>query len=200
MSPKRRRIGLLASWAMAGAAVAQTAAAPADASSAATKDNSKLCYVQVPPEMPRQALLDGVEGTVRVTATVQRGVVRDVQILSGPEAYHQAVKNAMAQYQCEPSDAERTIRQDFNFVVNTDQRTMALCPVQYKPSVPMQVIRQGITSRVVVKGYIENGEVTKVDIVSGHRVYWESVRAAVMKYQCLPMTTNFTQQFAFDFY
>ena len=73
------------------------------------------CPAQVKPEMPRQALRDGIEGTVRAQALIQNGVVKEVTILSGPRIYHAAVRSAMMQYKCVSSIGDVTAVQEFSF-------------------------------------------------------------------------------------
>jgi protein TonB len=72
------------------------------------------CPTQVKPEMPRKALQEGISGVVRAEAVIVNGKVTDVNILSGPRIYHQAVKAAMMQYKC-TSEGEVRATQEFNF-------------------------------------------------------------------------------------
>jgi len=58
------------------------------------------CPTQVPPEMPRQAIREGVTGTVRAQITVKGGQVTDVQITSGPRVFYASVRAAIMQYKC----------------------------------------------------------------------------------------------------
>jgi protein TonB len=77
-------------------------------------DMSVACPTQVPPEMPRKAIQDGIVGVVRAQATIVNGVVKDVTVLSGPRVFHAAVRAAMMQYRC-VNDGEVTATQEFNF-------------------------------------------------------------------------------------
>lgn len=79
-------------------------------------DISVACPTQVPPAMPRKAILDGTEGVVKAQIRIKTGVIQDVIILSGPRVFHAAVKTAMLQYKC-ISDAggEVVATQEFNF-------------------------------------------------------------------------------------
>lgn len=79
-------------------------------------DISVACPTQVPPVMPRKAILDGTEGVVKAQIRIKTGVIQDVVILSGPRVFHAAVKTAMLQYKC-ISDAggEVVATQEFNF-------------------------------------------------------------------------------------
>jgi protein TonB len=73
------------------------------------------CPTQVPPEMPRKALKDGIEGVVKAQIHIGKGgVIQDVTILSGPRVFHDAVKDAMMQYKC-VSDGDVIATQEFNF-------------------------------------------------------------------------------------
>jgi len=78
-------------------------------------DIAIVCPVQVPPEMPRRALIDGTQGAVKAQATIQNGIVRSVAILSGPRIFHDAVRSAMLKYKCTSGTGEVVAIQDFNF-------------------------------------------------------------------------------------
>ena len=73
------------------------------------------CPTQVPPEMPRKAIQDGIEGVVKAQILVKNGVVQDVTILSGPKVFHSAVRAAMLQYKCVSDSSEVLATQEFNF-------------------------------------------------------------------------------------
>ena len=75
------------------------------------------CPGQVPPEMPRRALRDGVGGVVKAQIHVKGGAIVDVTILSGPRVFHAAVKAAMLQYTCITDGGEVIATQEFNFKV-----------------------------------------------------------------------------------
>lgn len=75
------------------------------------------CPTQVKPEMPRQAIRDGIEGVVKAQATIRNGKVVDVQILSGPRVFHSSVRNAMMQYQCISGAGDIIATQEFGFKV-----------------------------------------------------------------------------------
>lgn len=79
-------------------------------------DIAVACPTQVPPVMPRKAILDGTEGVIKAQIRIKSGVIQDVLILSGPRVFHAAVKTAMLQYKC-ISDAggEVVATQEFNF-------------------------------------------------------------------------------------
>ena len=65
--------------------------------------------------MPRKALIDGTQGVVRAQAVIEDGVVREVNILSGPRVFHAAVKSAMLKYKCSRESTIVMATQDFNF-------------------------------------------------------------------------------------
>lgn len=91
-------------------------AVPAMAPSApAKRDMALVCPTQVAPEMPRKALIDGTQGVVRAQAVIEDGVVREVNILSGPRVFYAAVKSAMLKYKCSRESGIVMATQDFNF-------------------------------------------------------------------------------------
>lgn len=73
------------------------------------------CPKQVPPEMPRGALRDGIEGVVKAQIHIKGGTIVDVTILSGPRVFHAAVKAAMLQYTCVTDGGDVIATQEFNF-------------------------------------------------------------------------------------
>jgi len=73
------------------------------------------CPKQVKPEMPRRAVEDNIEGTVRAQALIRDGEVRQVTILSGPRVYHAAVRAAMLQYKCVSGPGDVLVTQEFVF-------------------------------------------------------------------------------------
>jgi uncharacterized protein len=77
------------------------------------------CPTMVAPEMPRQAIVDKVEGVVRVKATIRKGVVTDVKVISGPEIFHESVIAALKQYKCSYSETVIEAVQEFAFKVET---------------------------------------------------------------------------------
>lgn len=82
------------------------------------RDIGVICPTQVPPEMPRKALQEGIGGTVRAQARILNGEVKEVTILSGPRIFHNAVKDAMLQYKCVSEAQEVVAVQEFNFKVD----------------------------------------------------------------------------------
>ena len=83
----------------------------------ARADMALVCPKQVRPEVPRKAIEDGVEGTVRAEVRVRGGKIVDVRIVAGPRPYHAAVRAALARYECNTSadNTETTATQDFVF-------------------------------------------------------------------------------------
>jgi protein TonB len=73
------------------------------------------CPTQVKPEMPKQAIRDGIEGMVRAQATIRGGKVVEVVILSGPRVYHVPVRTAMLQYGCISGSGDIVATQEFVF-------------------------------------------------------------------------------------
>ncbi len=73
------------------------------------------CPTQVPPEMPRKALQDGIFGTVVAQIRIKGGVIQGIEILSGPRVYHAAVRAAMNQYKCVSDGSEIVATQEFVF-------------------------------------------------------------------------------------
>lgn len=78
-------------------------------------DMTVACPTQVRPEMPRQALNEGIEGTVRAQALIRGGKVVEVTILSGPRVFHTSVRNAMLRYGCASAEGDRLAIQNFDF-------------------------------------------------------------------------------------
>lgn len=74
-----------------------------------------ICPNQVPPEIPRKALLENIQGLVQAQAVVLDGHIQDVRILSGPRVFHEAVKSAMQQYKCSVHPNPVVAMQSFNF-------------------------------------------------------------------------------------
>lgn len=97
-----------------------TPPAPPAPAAARSGDIGVHCPTQTKPEMPRKALQDGTSGIVRAEARIKGGRVVDVRILSGPRVFHNAVRAAMMEYQCQAgaADEEITATQEFSFKVD----------------------------------------------------------------------------------
>jgi protein TonB len=65
--------------------------------------------------MPRRALKDGTEGVVKVQIVVRNGVVQEVNFLSGPRVFYEAVKTAVQHYKCVAEGSEVVATQEFTF-------------------------------------------------------------------------------------
>lgn len=76
------------------------------------------CPVQVKPEMPREALRDGISGVIRARLVIKAGVVTSVTIESGPRVFHSSVRAAVRQYRCVSSGGEVVAEQEFDFKVD----------------------------------------------------------------------------------
>jgi len=92
-------------------------APPAPKPASGRTEMGVVCPSQVPPEMPRKALQDGIDGVVRAQALIRDGVVREVTILSGPRVFHAAVRNAMLQYKCKSEPGDVLATQEFAFKI-----------------------------------------------------------------------------------
>lgn len=87
--------------------------APAAPKGPARVDIGVACKI-VTPVMPRKAMQDGIEGVVRVQIHLRDGVVKDVNVLSGPRVFHSAVRDAIMQYKC-TNEGEGIATQEFAF-------------------------------------------------------------------------------------
>ena len=59
-----------------------------------------------------------------------------------------------------------------------------VCPTQVRPEMPRKALIDGTQGVVKVQVKIGGGTVREVVIISGPRVFYDSVRAAVMQYKC----------------
>ena len=76
-----------------------------------------ICTTQVQPVMPRKALQEGINGSVRARVTVKGGKVVSVEILSSQPrgVFDAAVRAAMMQYGCQAGEDEIKAEQLFDF-------------------------------------------------------------------------------------
>ncbi|GAB2586885.1 hypothetical protein GCM10027034_19020 [Ramlibacter solisilvae] len=88
---------------------------PPPAAPVGRQEMGVACPNQVKPEMPRQAIKEGIEGLVKAQATIRGGKVVEVAVLAGPRVYHNAVRNAMMQYGCVSGSGDIIATQEFNF-------------------------------------------------------------------------------------
>lgn len=94
-------------------------AAATVASGNRTTIGTPTCTTMVAPVMPLQAIAQKVTGVVVVRATILKGTVTDVKIMSGPEIFHEPVIAAMKQYRCNYSEVATEAHQEFAFKVET---------------------------------------------------------------------------------
>ena len=99
----------------APAVIAPPAPSQAPPGPAPRSDIRVVCPTQVTPEMPRKAIQEGAEGVVKAEVTIRDGLVKDVQILSGPRLFHAAVRSAMMQYRCQAGSGDVKATQEFVF-------------------------------------------------------------------------------------
>jgi hypothetical protein len=76
------------------------------------------CPKQVAPEIPLKAIKARASGVVKAQIHVKDGVIQSVEILSGPEIFHAAVKASMMQYRCITNGDDVVAIQEFNFKIN----------------------------------------------------------------------------------
>jgi protein TonB len=103
-------------------AVATPPAAPPPAIPAATSPREAsigvVCPTQVAPQMPQQAVDNGIGGVVRAQIHIRNGAIADIDILSGPHILYGAVRAAIRQYRCLSSADDVLVTQDFDFKVD----------------------------------------------------------------------------------
>ncbi len=77
------------------------------------------CPTMVPPEIPRRALRESLNGYVKARATIRGGKVVSVEILeSRPHGlYDSAVRTAMLQYSCTKLGQDIVAEQEFDFKI-----------------------------------------------------------------------------------
>jgi len=59
------------------------------------------------------------------------------------------------------------------------------CPKQVKPEMPQKAVDDGIEGTVKAEVHVRNGKVMDVRILSGPRIYYAAVRAAMLRYECV---------------
>lgn len=59
-----------------------------------------------------------------------------------------------------------------------------VCPGQIRPQMPAEASENGIEGVVVAKAWIQHGAVKEVTMVSGPKVFYAAVRAAMLQYRC----------------
>lgn len=73
------------------------------------------------------------------------------------------------------------------------------CPTQVKPEMPRQAIKEGTQGVVKAQALIRDGAVREVTILSGPRVFHNSVRGAMMQYRCISGSGDIIATQEFDF-
>lgn len=166
----------------------------------APSEMTTTCPTQVRPIIPAEALAGLVSGQVIAQASVEHGAIKDVAIISGPPVYYEAIRTAMRQYKCVDAPNEIGVQQEFNF--RFDERLVTSCPHQVVPQMPRKALENGIQGVVLARAFIEDGEVKRVEILSGPSVYHNPVREAMLKYKCIKSSTQIVanQEFTFSFY
>ena len=74
------------------------------------------------------------------------------------------------------------------------------CPRQSPPEIPARALDEGIGGKVRAELRIRGGRVVDLQLVSGPRVFFPAIRAAVQKYQCVSKGADeivATQEFEF---
>lgn len=79
------------------------------------------------------------------------------------------------------------------------QEMSVACPTQAKPEMPRAALKDGTSGVVRAQATIREGRVVNVEILSGPRVFHNSVRDAMMQYKCISGSGDIiaTQEFAF---
>jgi hypothetical protein len=75
----------------------------------------ELCPVRVYPEFPGPFGEPGTVETVLVEATISRGRVHDVKVLSGSTKFKDSIVAAMNKYECISTETDRVVQQKFVF-------------------------------------------------------------------------------------
>ena len=85
---------------------------------------------QVPPAMPRAAIVSQTVGTVRAGVFLLDGVPKDVIIYSGPRVFHEAVRRGVMQYDCTQSGRTMAAIQEFVFQMEPGAPLYAITPLE----------------------------------------------------------------------
>ena len=75
----------------------------------------------------------------------------------------------------------------------------AVCPKQSFPEVPRAALERKISGTVVVTAQVRGGKVVDVHLVSGPRIFFPAIVAAMQKYECLYSDSPATVMQSFDF-
>jgi TonB family protein len=146
----------------------------------AAQDSKVACKPGNPPVWPSEARKEGVEGTVKAKILVKSGEVQDIQILSGPEAFHESVKATIRQYKCDDdgTGTEKSVTQEFRFyfektpeadktkspkLASTANLEMISCP---DPVYPRRAEQDGIEGSTTVRFLVaEEGIVVASEVL-----------------------------------
>jgi protein TonB len=73
------------------------------------------------------------------------------------------------------------------------------CPTQVPPEMPRKALQDGTEGVVKAQIYVKGGVIQSVEILSGPRVFYAAVRAAMMQYKCVTDGSEViaTQEFNF---
>lgn len=76
-----------------------------------------------------------------------------------------------------------------------------ICPFQIKPEIPRQAVIKNIEGLIKVEATVVHGAVRDVRFLSGPRIFFDSVRSAMMQYKCAVRADSVValQEFNFHF-
>jgi len=113
----------------------------------------RFCSKQVAPRMPWQAVRSGTGGKVVAQVRVRYGTVTEVDILSGPELFHNSVANALSHYECEVVADDVVAQQTFVFKMEGEPDPVpSVEPPSFVSSVPdsLSIQRSGELAHIRV--------------------------------------------------
>ncbi len=157
---------------------------------------------KVAPAYPQEAVDAGIEGVVVVAGVVKTdGMLRDLHVVSGPAALHQAAIDAAAQYVYEPvmrgdelGEASTQVPVVFTLTgpAKVAPEVMAGRILDsFMPPYPPEAIKQGISGAVILHVLIgRQGEVKDVRVVSGREVLRATAVDAVKQWRYEPYKRN----------
>lgn len=73
------------------------------------------CSKQAKPQIPARAIRDGISAVVHAELHIRAGKVVEVRFLNGPPLFYEAIRKAVAQYECQALEAELVADQAFSF-------------------------------------------------------------------------------------
>jgi protein TonB len=89
----------------------------------------------------------------------------------------------------QPAPPAATVKQDIGIA----------CPTQTRPEMPRQAQKDGVEGTVKAQALIRGGKVVEVTILSGPRVFHNSVRSAMARYACVGSESDILTTQEFDF-